>query len=244
MLEIVAKSRSQELGMAESRSSDSNRWLLIISVMTLGLISLVQPGCDCGTSNAFAPASPTTPTSPTIPNLPSAITAVSPPPNSETALVSTTVSVIFSDDMDGTTLTSSSFTLTTGGTPITAVVSYDPTTRTAILRPDNDLLSAAEYRATVSATVEDASGGNPLTSDYVWSFVISPATTLVSKDAVAVVGNDKSARSAIDASGRFIVFESEATNLSAAATTLNRNHIYRKDTVTGAFSIPFWLIRT
>lgn len=216
--------------MAKSRSSDKNRWRLIISVMTLGLICLVQPGCNWGSSNSFVPASPTTPT---IPTLPSAITAVSPLPNSETALVSTLVSVTFRDEMNGTTLTPSSFALTTGGTPITAVVSYDTATRTAILRPDSDLISATEYRATVSATVEDATGGNPLTSDYVWSFVISPATALVSKDTLAVVGNDVSSRSAIDASGRYVVFESEATNLSDAATTLNRNHIYRKDTISG-----------
>lgn len=116
---------------------------------------------------------------------------------------------------------------------MTAVVSYDAATRTAILTPGEDLLSTTEYRATVSATVEDATGGNPLTTDYVWSFVISPATALVSKDALGAVGNNVSALSAIDASGRFIVFESEATNLSAAATTLNRNHIYRKDAVSG-----------
>ncbi|NNJ97904.1 MAG: hypothetical protein HKP12_12180 [Gammaproteobacteria bacterium] len=216
--------------MAKSRSSDKNRWGLIISVMTLGLICLVQPGCNWGSSNSFVPASPTTPT---IPTLPSAITAVSPLPDSESALVSTLVSVTFRDEMNGTTLTPSSFALTTGGTPVTAVVSYDAATRTVILTPGSDLISATEYRATISATVEDVTGGNPLTSDYVWSFIISPATALVSKDTLAVVGNEASSRSAIDASGRYVVFESEATNLSDAATTLNRNHIYRKDTVSG-----------
>ncbi|MGB5278473.1 MAG: Ig-like domain-containing protein, partial [Gammaproteobacteria bacterium] len=216
--------------MAQTQTSDKNRWLLIVSVMALGLISLVQHGCDSDSSNVFVPASPSIPTTPP---LPSAITAVSPLPNSETALVSTLVTATFSDDMNSTTLTSSSFALTTSGDPVTAVVSYDATTRTAILRPGEDLISATEYRATISATVEDAAGGNPLTSDYVWSFVVSPATTLVSRDALTVVGNDVSARSAIDASGRYIVFESEATNLSDTATTLNRNHIYRKDTVSG-----------
>ena len=101
------------------------------------------------------------------------------------------------------------------------------------MTPSTDLLSATEYRATISASVENATGGNPLTTDFVWSFTISPATALVSKDLEAVVGNDVSTRSAIDASGRFVVFESEATNLVSAVTTLNRSHIYRKDTVSG-----------
>ena len=55
---------------------------------------------------------------------------------------------------------------------------------------------------------------------------------LVSKNTSGVTGNDLSRNSDIDSTGRYIVFESEATNLSAVATTLNRQHIYRKDTVT------------
>jgi hypothetical protein len=224
------KLESKEPRMAQTKTSDKNRWLLIASVVMLGMISLVQPGCDCGSSNAFVPASPSTPTTPP---LPSAITVLSPLQNSDTALVSSLVSASFSNDMNGTTITPSTFTLTTGGAPVTATVSYDMTTRTATLTPASDLVSATEYRSTISATVEDAAGGNPLTSDYVWSFIVSPATTLVSKDALAVVGNDVSARPAIDASGRYIVFESEATNLASALTTFNRNHIYRKDTLSG-----------
>ncbi|MGB5456529.1 MAG: Ig-like domain-containing protein [Gammaproteobacteria bacterium] len=216
--------------MAQTQTSDKNRWLLIVSVMALGLISLVQHGCDSDSSNVFVPASPSIPTPPP---LPSAITAVSPLQNSDTALVSALVSASFSNDMNGATFTTSTFTLTTGGAPVTANVSYDVTTKTATLTPASDLVTATEYRATISSVVEDAAGTRPLTADFVWSFTISPATALVSKDSNAVVGNDVSARSAIDASGRYIVFESEATNLASAATTFNRNHIYRKDTVSG-----------
>ena len=114
----------------------------------------------------------------------------------------------------------------------TAVI-YDEASRTAALVPAADLVSATEYSATISSTIENAAGENPLDSDYTWSFTISPITALVSKDSNAVVGNDVSAQSAIDAVGRYIVFESEATNLASAFTTLNRRHIYRKDTVSG-----------
>jgi hypothetical protein len=114
-----------------------------------------------------------------------------------------------------------------------AVINYNPANRTAFLDPNSDLISGAEYIARISTLVEDTGGNRPLVSDFVWSFTVTPATTLVSKDSDDAVGNDVSAQSAIDETGRYIVFESQATNLSDAATTFNRNHIYRKDTVTG-----------
>ena len=228
MAELVALSRPKELRMADLRSSDRNRWTLILSVMTLGLISLVQLGCNWGSSDSYL--SPT----PIPPPPPAAITAVSPPQSSDTALVSTLVSATFSDDMNGSTINTSTFTLTVGGTPVDlSAVIYDEASRTAALVPAADLVSATEYSATISSTIENAVGENPLDSDYTWSFTISPITALVSKDSNAVVGNDVSAQSAIDAVGRYIVFESEATNLASAFTTLNRRHIYRKDTVSG-----------
>jgi Tol biopolymer transport system component len=136
--------------------------------------------------------------------------------------------------MNGSTVNTSTFTLTVGGMPVDlSAVVYDDASRTATLVPAADLVTATEYSAVISSTVENAVGENPLSSDYTWSFTISPITALVSKDSNAVVGNDVSAQSAIDASGRYIVFESEATNLAGAFTTLNRRHIYRKDTVSG-----------
>jgi len=213
--------------MTQTNPSDKNRWSLILPVLTLGLICVMQLGCDSNSSGSFVPSAPITPT------LPPAITAVFPPQNSDGALVSTLISATFSDDMNESTITTTSFTLTLGGVPVAvASVSYDAITRTATLTPDADLVSSSEYRATISSTVENSAGVTPLTADFVWSFSVSPTTALVSKDSDAVVGNDVSARSAIDASGRYIVFESEATNLASAFTTLNRNHIYRKDTVT------------
>jgi hypothetical protein len=185
----------------------------------IGLISLVQPGCNCGSSEAFSPAT---------------IASVFPVQNSDTAPVNTNVVAFFGIDMNETTINDTTFTLTErGGAQQPAVVSYDPATRSATLDPDTDLISGTEYSATISSTVEDAAGNTPLASDFVWSFTISQATELVSKDIDAVVGNDVSENSAIDGTGRYIVFESEATNLVTVFTTFNRNHVYRKDTISG-----------
>ena len=205
--------------MAQAKSPDRNRWSLITSVLMIGLIGLVQAGCNWGSSDSFSPAT---------------IASVFPVQNSDTAPVNTNVVAFFGIDMNETTINDTTFTLTqTGGAPVTATVSYDPATRSATLDPDTDLISGTEYSATISSTVEDAAGNTPLTSDFVWSFTISQATELVSKDIDAVVGNDVSENSAIDGTGRYIVFESEATNLVTVFTTFNRSHIYRKDTITG-----------
>ena len=204
--------------MKQVHSSDRSRWLLIASALVIGLISLVQTGC--GDSSSIPP--------------PQTITDVYPPQSNDAALVSTFVSATFGIDMDDSTINSSTFTLTrSGGSVEAAVINYNPASRTAFLDPNSDLISGAEYIARISTSVEDTGGNRPLVSDYVWSFTVTPATTLVSKDNDDAVGNDVSAQSAIDETGRYIVFESQATNLSDAATTFNRNHIYRKDTVTG-----------
>ena len=205
--------------MAPEKSSDRNRWSLIASVLLIGLISLVQPGCNCGTTYSTVP--------------PSAVTSVFPPQGTDTALVGTIAAALFGIDMNGTTINDSTFTLTVaGGLQQTATVSYDAVTRTATLVPDSDLISGTEYRATISSTVQDVTGNTPLTSDFVWSFSVSQVTELISKDSNGVVGNNRSDISDVDGSGRYIVFDSSATNLVTNSITIGRNHIYRKDSIT------------
>lgn len=77
------------------------------------------------------------------------------------------VQAIFGGDVDPTTLTSSSFTLDAGGTPVPAVVSYDAATRTG--RMVGPILPGSTYGAAVSAGVADAEG-RPLAEVRQWSF--------------------------------------------------------------------------
>ena len=205
--------------MAESESSDRGRWSFIATVLMIGLISLVQPGCDCGSSGTFTPAT---------------IASVSPVQNSDTALVSTNVIAFFGIDMDGTTIDDTTFTLTeVGGVDQAATVTYDTTTRSATLDPVADLVSGTQYTATISATVTDVNGNTPLSNDFAWSFTVSQVTELVSSDVNGVAGNTGSEISDIDATGQYVVFESFATNLVSNFVTNGRRHIYRKDTITG-----------
>ncbi len=90
------------------------------------------------------------------------------PVNGATAVaIGNNLTATFSEAMDPLTITDLSFTLTDGVTPVTGVVSY--TGVTAVFNPTVDLDPATVYTATISTVAEDLAG-NPLASDYVWSF--------------------------------------------------------------------------
>jgi hypothetical protein len=205
--------------MSDAGKLDRKHWLLGLSMLLVGLLGLSISGCDSSSSSVPPPF---------------AITAVYPPDNSEGALVTSRVTVTFRDEMNAATIDDSTFILTLGGTPVAvSSVVYDPTSKTATLTPAADLELGEEYRATVKATVENSSGVTPLVSDYSWEFIVCQSVCLASENDSGTVGNNNSAVSDINMSGRYIVFESNATNLTRTATTNLRNHIYRKDTVTG-----------
>ena len=107
------------------------------------------------------------------------------PLNNATGIASTAnVSATFSEDMDRSTLTTSSFTLTkqNSTSPLAATVGYDSTTKTATLDPSSDLAANATYVATVKgdraalASARDLAG-NALAQDFSWSFTTAPPPT-------------------------------------------------------------------
>jgi Bacterial Ig-like domain len=89
------------------------------------------------------------------------------------------VEVTFSEDVDSSTLTASTFTLLKQGatTPLEAQVSYDSATKKATLDPEADLEAGTTYTATVkggTSGVKDLAG-NPLAQDKTWSFTTAAA---------------------------------------------------------------------
>jgi Tol biopolymer transport system component len=92
-------------------------------------------------------------------------------------LVSTDVRATFSEPMDGTTITPTTFTVAIDGTgsgPISATVSYNPTDNTAKLHPSSPLAYSTTYKATVTQGVKDAAG-NSMAADYSWKFTTGAA---------------------------------------------------------------------
>jgi len=115
--------------------------------------------------------------------IPPLVIGVSPADSSQNVALSTSVEATFSEAMDTSTLTTSTFTLTkqNSSIPKTAVISYSSTTNKATLDPSSDLDSNTTYTARVeggSAGVKD-SAGNALAQDRTWTFTTAapPAPT-------------------------------------------------------------------
>jgi hypothetical protein len=107
------------------------------------------------------------------------ITDVSPRDGAADVAPSATATATFSEAMDATTLTATTFTLIKQGTttPVPAAVTYDEATKTAILDPSADLDAGVTYSAMVKGGSNGAKdlAGNPLATDKVWSFTVSVA---------------------------------------------------------------------
>lgn len=77
------------------------------------------------------------------------------------------ISAIFSEAMNASTISTSTFTLMNGTTPILGVVGYSGSTAT--FTPNVDLLSGNTYTATITIGAKNLLG-TPLANDYTWKF--------------------------------------------------------------------------
>jgi len=98
------------------------------------------------------------------------------PNNSDTNVpVTTNITAVFSEDIDVSTITSSTFTLKDSlDNLISGSVSYNPSTQTTTFDPSSNLDYSETYTATVATGVKDLAGNN-MTSDKVWTFTTSDA---------------------------------------------------------------------
>src|ERR1017187_838826 len=135
-------------------------WWLIAS-------ALVVAGCSSGntlTTSQTAPAD--------ISDTPAA--------GSTGVAVTTPVTAIFNEVMNGTTINSSTFTLTpAGGTAVTGNVSYSGGSSTAVFTPASPLAYNTVYTATITTGVQNPAGTALAASDT-WSFTTAtgPAPTV------------------------------------------------------------------
>ncbi|WP_245827923.1 Ig-like domain-containing protein, partial [Sinomonas mesophila] len=105
------------------------------------------------------------------------VTGTSPTDGATGVAATADVTGSFSEAMDATTITETTFTLTAGTTTVPAAVTYSSTDRTATLNPSTDLAADTTYTATIkggSGGVEDAAG-NALATDRTWTFTTAPA---------------------------------------------------------------------
>jgi hypothetical protein len=107
----------------------------------------------------------------------SSVTITTDPANNKTAVSrSANVRATFSAAMNASTINGSTFTMTQGGTGVTASVSYDASTRTAYLKSANRLGKNLVYVCTLSSSIQD--GTNTPISTTTWQFTTRKSNRL------------------------------------------------------------------
>ncbi len=118
--------------------------------------------------------------------------SVLPPSGSSGICPNTVVTAIFTKAMNPATINTATFTLTSSGGSVTGLVTYDPTTDTAILTPASPGLAVnTAYTATITTGAADTFGNN-LAADFSWMFT-TPAAACAGPPAVPLLtaGNFK-----------------------------------------------------
>jgi hypothetical protein len=104
---------------------------------------------------------------------PPQVASVSPAPGAGDVGAGDVVNATFSESIDAATVTPSTFTLRAqGGAVVPAAISYNGTSSTATLDPQDDLSGGIVYTATLAGGptgIRDVAG-NPLATDFSWSF--------------------------------------------------------------------------
>src|ERR1700676_5369884 len=130
------------------------------------LLALVMAGCGDSDKRSGNPGDPLT--SP-------AVTGVTPPSGSAAICPNNAlITAAFSKPMNPATITSTTFTLTSGGTSVSGAVTYIAATNIATFTPAANLAASAPFTATITTAVQDQYG-NGLASNFVWTFTTSAA---------------------------------------------------------------------
>ncbi len=174
--------------------------LLIVFALAFGFYA-----CDGG-GGGDEPADTTAPT----------VDFRSPASGATKVLTNATVTATFSEAMDATTITTSTFTLNEASA-VTGSVSYNAGTLTATFVPTNSLKPGTAHTATLTTTVADLAG-NGLASANAWSFTTEDFIYRMSVDSSGTEANGDNNGVTISADGRYVGFYSDGDNLVTGDT--------------------------
>ncbi|HCS19988.1 MAG TPA: hypothetical protein DIW47_05400, partial [Bacteroidetes bacterium] len=99
--------------------------------------------------------------------IPPTVISTDPANNATNVALNKTISAVFSENMESSTITITSFTISRNSVNIAGAVSYSGVT--AQFNPTNNLLSGSTYTGTITTLVEDLAGNN-MVNNYVWTF--------------------------------------------------------------------------
>jgi len=111
------------------------------------------------------------------------VLSVSPLDASGSIALTTSISAVFNEPMNASTINIASFTVREGTVPIAGVIAFSG--NTATFSPTKALTPFTKYTATMNAGVRDIAK-NAMVSDFTWSFTTGPdpAPTVTSSDPV------------------------------------------------------------
>jgi len=108
----------------------------------------------------------------TVNALPPTVTATNPAIGATAVPINRKITAAFSKPMDPATITAATFTLASGTTNITGVVTYNATSNVATFAPAATLAANTTFTATITTGTKDLAG-NSLASNFVWAFTTS-----------------------------------------------------------------------
>ncbi len=107
------------------------------------------------------------------------VTGETPASGATGVATNTAVTATFNEPVVASSITTGDFVLkNSGGTAVTATVSYNSSTDTATLTPSARLANSTTYTATISGVTDGS--GHAMASAFSWSFTTGPAPALVS----------------------------------------------------------------
>ena len=109
------------------------------------------------------------------------------PANAATAVaLNKKIAATFSEAMDPLTISTATFTLKQGTTPVAGTVTYAAVGTTATFTPGSALAPLTTYTATITTGAKDLAG-NPLLSNFAWSFTTGAAPDTTPPTVIATV---------------------------------------------------------
>jgi hypothetical protein len=141
------------------------------------------------------------------------VVATNPVNDATDVAVRASVIAVFSEAMDPTTITTATFTLLDGSTPVPGTVSYVGVT--AVFTPADDLAPLTIYSARIASGVKDMAG-NEMVADYAWSFTSGGYIDETAPSVIATNPVDEATEVAVNAS--VIAIFSEAMDPTTIST--------------------------